>query len=247
MKKFLSLFLALVMILSLSACGKGKDNNSGPVRVSRPKHVTIDAPGSVGSFLLCGVGYVVVYYGEDSKVVAITDSTGALAYTELNGESCPAAIGQILKTNTPQVVNSLLVKQTVGSQTPNEDFLTAIETEARSVLSPNVTIVLCSTEEQSEAGYFSADISQTLLAAYLGNPENATYATITSHEDGYHEISITIEDRTDLFIVDAYFGSIETLSNNTESGGPESYDFYIEGDDPEFNAGLEPEIPEMLD
>ncbi len=245
MKKFLSLFLALVMVLSLSACGK--DKASTPIRVTRPKHVTIDAPGSVGSFILSGVGYVVVYYSEDSKVVAITDSTGAPAYTELNGESCPAAISQILKTNVPQVVNNLLVKQTVGSQTPSEDFLETIANEARSVLSPSVTVVLCSAEEQSEAGYFSAETAQALLAAYLGNPENATYATTTSHEDGYHEISITIEDRTDLFIVDAYFGSIEILSNNTESEGPESYDFYIEGDDPEFNAGLEPEIPEMLD
>lgn len=215
MKKLLSVLLALMMLLSLTAC-KGKANTQDEEGVRM-----VDTSGSVGSVMLVCEHRLTIYYDKDGKVVAIADADDLAVHDELKDEACTVAISKLLKNADPPMVTSFLfLKQTRGSQTPSENFLQSLIAEAK--LSISEPVVACSAEDQNDMGYFSPETAKAILAAYVGNPDGAVYVSSGTPIDGYYHVSITANGSTDEFTVGAYYGSVELSTDYVEE--PEIYE-----------------------
>lgn len=204
MKKILCTLLALILILSLAAC---KNEPETPATDAKGQTLTVNTTGSVGSVLLIGENYLTLYYDEDGKIISIADHNGEAAYADLSGETCAKAVSHLLKKSDPPVfTNSLLLKQAIGSQSPNDSFLQSLATEAKLAVGDVVTV--CPPEDQNEYGYFSAETAKAVLAAYLGNPTGATYVSTSAPVDGYYQVSCTMEGRIDEYTVGAFYGGV---------------------------------------
>ena len=214
MKKLHMLFavlLALATLLSLSACGKKEiPYATDPMG----QQLTIDTTDSIGSVLFTGENGLTIDYDKKGEVVGIADAAAQAVHKALTGKSCKDAVTTLLKEADPPIyTNFLLIKQSVTAQIPNETFLQDLLTAAKAIVGE--AAVLCPAEDQNEMGYFSAKTAEAVLAAYLGNPANATYST-TSESDGYYEVSATMDGRIENFTVGAYYGRIQQNSSDTE-------------------------------
>lgn len=205
--------LALALILSLAAC---KNKNSGDATDAKGQTITADTSDSIGSVMLIGENYLTVYYDDDGEVVSTVDSEGNGVYKDLNGKACAKAVAELLKKSDPPVVTtSLLIKHVRGSQLPNDNFLQGITTEAKLAIGDK-PVVVSAADDQNDMGYFSAETAKAVLAAYLGNPENAEYVTATKPVDGYYDVRVTVEGRTDDYSVGAYYGHVELIFDDGE-------------------------------
>lgn len=227
LNQLLSVLLAVLLVLSLAACGK---NQSGTDATdAKGQTVTVSLSDSVGSVMLIGEDYLTVHYDEDGKVVAVVNSDAEGVYTDLNGEACAKAISQLLKTADPPITNAYaLIKHVRGSLVPDENFLQGIITEAKLALS-EIPVIASAPEDQDDLGYFSAETAEAILAARLENPANATYASSSSPVDGYYKVSVTLENRIDNYTVGAYYGTVTQVIDDGEPRPEEEMpDYFVD-------------------
>jgi YD repeat-containing protein len=231
--KLLAALLAVLILLSLAACGKNADEGA-PTKA--------DTSDAIGSILLSGETRVRMYYDKDGKVVAITDTQDQAIYTQHQGKACVEALPALLKEADPPIIgNFLLLKESVNGKAPTETFLQDLQTAAKAVACDKV--ILCTAADQDEHGYFSAKIAEAVLTAYLNYPANS--CTVLSEPDGsYYEVSATSDGSSTTYTVDAIYGRVDVSLANSEPVPEEyNYDYFVDygdnmfiSDDPE--AGL---------
>lgn len=224
--KLLAALLAVLILLSLAACGKNADGDGGEAAKA-------DTSGSIGSILLSGETQAKMYYDKNGKVVVIADNKDQAIYTQYKGKACVEALPALLKEADPPIIGSfLLLKESANGKAPTETFLQDLQTAAKAVAGDKV--ILCTAADQNEHGYFSAKIAEAVLTAYLNYPANS--CTVLSEPDGgYYEVSATSDGSSTTYTVDAIYGRVDVSLANSEPVPEEyNYDYFVDYGDNMF-------------
>lgn len=223
MKKLFALLLAMLMLLSLCACGKSNEEYkpSGDI-VTQEEQLM---PGEAGKLTIYGEADIQLVYNTSGNVIAVSalnqqaDSI-ASAY-DFAEKTCTLAvlelIDQILDSEIPLTKGFILIRQEPGSEPISDDFLTNIQEDAQANKG-EYPVIVTGAKELSKDGLFNVDTA--LLALKLNQPslEGATLSYSEEPVGGSYSIFCTdAEGNTKEYAVGAVDGSVTEVESSQET------------------------------
>lgn len=211
MKKWICTLLCMALVLGLAACSQPASQQQGTTS-------SVKEPEVFGMLTLNMNAIVNISYDKDGLVLSVTpENEMAEEFTkELTaslGASCSKIVCDLItaisESAYAQDQNAILLKQTNGSQSPSETFLEDIALDAQKSAGSR-TLIVAAVDTLTDEGYLSLDTAKEILTKQLGL-ENATLAGDPTVQDGYYWISVTQDDMTSEYSVDANLGTIEML------------------------------------
>lgn len=248
LQKFLILFLVTALALSLFACGKKDDakEDAPPTQQSTGNHSAQLVKDAPGTFTIVADSIVVLGYNENGKTLAVAGENElgeavAAACADISGKPVAEAVPMVLKamvSNDALIEKTyVMVRQDLGSYTPDKNFIADIKAAAEEELGSSVVVV--STKQLDDDGYFNQDVAKQLLLAYLGG--NAKILSASVMIDGQYFLSAEKDGLQDDYQVVGHSGTVapyvEDIENSLteEDMIPEDQQFDIVVDEPSFD------------
>lgn len=219
-QKIMVLCLAALMVLSLAACGnkatsKKTDSEKEASQIVRSAPcvlvVRADIELSIG-------------FDENGNALAVAssdaaDSTAATvsAASNVAGMSAEEAIKVVLKNMAENATFAehqyVTILQQHDTIVPSEDFLGNVAAAAEEVME-EMPVIVISAADMDNDGYFTAEIAEKILQAYLG--DSATIIASSTMIDGCYIISCEENNTINDYSVSAYSGAIALYSDLVE-------------------------------
>ena len=242
MKKWIALFLSMIMLLSLAAgCGK-KPSTGGTAPVGgttapneKPggENGDVGAPeGTVGSLLINADVIVTLYYDTDGTILKAEGNNLAGAelletYNELTGSHCSEVVGKIIKDghaqNSAGNITSVIVKQNKDSVNPGDDFMSTVSSSATSAMkdiSSKAELIVLAQEELVNGSIPLKQVKK-LVMNFLGVKSLDSFAGADTPAGGFYQFEVVYNDTEETVHVNAATGAVGfgTVDNLTDAMG----------------------------
>ena len=218
LQKILVLCLAAALMLGLFACGKKAEENkqddakapAGAVSDEVAQQIVESAPGT---FTIVADSHVTLGYNENGKALALSGENElgvsiANACGDVSGKTVAEAVTVVLQTmvENDAIVEKpyVMIRQDLGSMTPDEEFISGIQAAATKELGKSVVVV--SLDQLDADGYFNQDVAKQILLAYLGGDAKIISASVMI--DGQYIITAEKDGLQDDYQVVGHSGTV---------------------------------------
>lgn len=219
-KKILAFLIAVVMVLALAACGEQK-----PVTSPTGETGNVTDPRVYGMLVFSSEASVNISYDDQGLVLSVeganTEGTAlAESLTDVVGMTCTDLVVDLLKKSAAEgtVTETVILKQSLGSQLPNADFLNTLVSKAQAAADEDsivTTVIQIPVENLDENGYINLDTAKTLLLQKLGLEKAATLDGAPSPDvDGNYMLYLEEGNIAGTFQLNAVTGSVREMSED---------------------------------
>lgn len=219
-KKTLSVLLTLTLCLCLFA-GCGNDQPGTSVENGE------EAPPTVGMVVFNAGAAMEICYNAEGLVysVAGVDENGIIISDRLSNyidQPCASVVKKLadlcieagfLTEETPAII----VKQTIGSILPNEDFFHEVTIDLRGLLE-NVPVIIIPETSLNENGLINFEAAKDLVANYLKLEDASNITGDSTPVQGLYAMSLPSSLRVLLYTVDAHTGTVTEGYPGGEAG-----------------------------
>lgn len=223
MKKILALLLCTLMLLGmLTACKKDKAAGAKPGAATTTPTTGEAVQGPVaaeGILVVTADASVTIAYDVKGLVQKVeannTEAAELLAtYDEQTGFDCSVVVTKIIKDCAAMSMGEMthvMIKQTKGSGSPDENFMKNIESAAKTALEnaeSSAKLVMVTPEQQDNNNHIDPKVAKTLIMAYLGvDSLDSIYGTDKPVE-GYYSFYVTADELEEEVHVNAATGAV---------------------------------------
>ena len=245
MKKFFTLMLAILMLLSLWACGKTEDDYLPQSDVVQPEAERL--PDEAGKLTIYAEADLQLVYNTAGNIIAVTalnQPAEEIADSYDSAEkTCPIAVLElidlIIDSEIPFTKGFILVRQEPGSATPGDNFLKNIKEDAQ-LNKGEYPVIVTGTEELDSEGLFSKETAIEALNAAYPTVEGNTIVCAEDPVGGSYSIFCTdAEGNTKEYAVSAVDGAVVEVEQS-EEGEPTD----LEQTDPTPESDIFDPIPD---
>lgn len=225
MKKLFALVLAVLMALSLWACGKSNGEYLPSADSTEPVALM---PNEAGKLTVYGEADLQLVYNESGNVIAVTalnEQAEPIASTyDFVEKACPLAVMELIDLIVDQNLTIdkgfVLVRQEPGSAAISEDFLKNILEDAQ-LNKGSYAVIVTGADELDKDGQFSKETALAALKAGQPMVEGCTLNCSDTPMGGSYTIYCTsVDGVTTEYSVSAIDGSAIVLEN-AEEGEPQ--------------------------
>lgn len=183
-KKLLAILMAAVLVLGLVACNKAPAGQTGN------ENNEFEDPRMIGMLVFGCEAAVNVSYDNEGMVLAIeaANTEGEIlteGFADVEGKSCADLVAELidLASKNAQITENVIIKQSFGSEVPNDTFLDSLATSAKDAVAAVgavTNVVTISAAQLDENGYIGAESVKTIMLNKLGADSASTFSCESS-------------------------------------------------------------------